>query len=62
MGQFPNKKATLKIKVQKIFKKVKPEVNDKWAQTLKMDTVEKLKKDVGERLKMQFESNYKERA
>lgn len=58
--QFPNKKVTFKIKVQKIFKKVKPEINDEWAQTLKIESVEKLKEDIRLRLNMQFEENYKE--
>ena len=56
--QFPNKKVRLNIKLNKIFKKIKPELNDQWAKTLYADTVEKLKQSVEQRLTMQLEQDY----
>ena len=56
--QFSNKKVHLHIKLNKIFKKIKPELNDQWAKTLHADTVEKLKQAIEQRLKVQAEQNY----
>ena len=56
--QFPNKKVHLNIKLNKIFKKVKPDLNDQWAKTLYADTVEKLKQHIKQRLTIQWEQDY----
>lgn len=54
------KKAAFHIKLKKVFKKIKPEVNDQWVQTLKAENVEQFKKEIKERLKSQAEQDYQE--
>lgn len=56
--EFPDKKVTFKIQLNKISEKILPEASDKWAQTLKAKDLADLKSTILKELQSQAEQSY----
>ena len=56
--EFPNKKITFKMQLNKISEKVLPEVSDQWAQTIKAKDLADLKNNILKQLHQEAEESY----
>ncbi len=57
-SEFPNKKVLFHVQLKKLLKKVLPELNDEWAQKMKVKSLSELKKEVLRQLQYQKEQDY----
>ena len=60
-SEFPNKKVLFHIRLKKLLKKVLPELNDEWAQKMKVKNMDELKKEVLNQLEYQKEQDYQKK-
>ena len=57
-SEFPDKKVTFKIQLNKISEKILPEISDQWAQTLKAKDLSDLKSTILTQLEQEAEKSY----